>query len=144
MKKTIIILLASALIGGLMASYIFKNKSSTKEQNLNGQTMISAFQIGAYTSKENAKKSAVKNNGVVIEDNNVYRVYVTLLKNKESIQKMEEYFKSINLSYYIKDIYVKNEFYNEIVEDEHLINSSEQNTYNTINKDIINKYEGTI
>lgn len=143
MKKTIIVLLGATLFGGLMAFYLFKDNGKEK-QLVDGQTKVQAFQIGVYTSLDNANKSALKNNGIVIKDNDVYRVYITLLKNNESISKMEDYFNSINLKYYLKDVYVKNEFYNEIVEDENLIINSEQNTYNTINRDIINKFEGTV
>ena len=143
MKKTIIVLLGATLFGGLMAFYLFKDNGK-EEQLVDGQTKVQAFQIGVYTSLDNANKSALKNNGIVIKDNDVYRVYITLLKNNESISKMEDYFNSINLKYYLKDVYVKNEFYNEIVEDENLIINSEQNTYNTINRDIINKFEGTV
>ena len=144
MKKTIIAFLIAVALGGLLATYIFNSRKTKTTEEPPGQTKISAFQIGVYTNKENARKSAIKNNGMVIEEGDIYRVYVTFLKNKESIEKMEDYFKSINLNYYIKDIYVNSEFYNEIIEDEHLIINSGEETYNTINKDIINKYEGAI
>ena len=143
MKKTIIVLLGAIAFGGIMALYIFNNhqeKSTNPETNIK----LKAFQIGVYKSKANANKSAIKNNGIVILDKDIYRVYITLLKNEESIQKMEEYFKSIHLNYFIKDLYVSKEFYDEIIEDEYLIISSDVETYSTINKDIITKYEGVI
>ena len=143
MKKTIIVIFCAMVFGGLMAFYLFKGNGK-EERLVDGQIKVQAFQIGVYTNLDNANRSAIKNNGIVIKDNDVYRVYVTLLKNDESIAKMEEYFNSINLRYYLKEVYVKNEFYDEIVEDENLIINSDQNTYNTINKDIINKFEVSV
>ena len=143
MKKTIIVLLCAVAFGGIMAIYLFNNHQSIKQES-SSSIKLSAFQIGVYKSKANATKSAIKNNGVVIFDKDIYRVYITLLKNEDSIQKMEEYFKSIHLNYFLKDLYVSKEFYDEIIEDEYLIISSDVETYSTINKDIITKYEGVI
>ena len=98
MKKTLIVILLAMLFGGGMAFYLFKGKGEEHIADT-GLIKLQAFQIGVYSSLDNANKSATKNNGVVVKDNDVYRVYITLLKNTESISKMETYFKSINLNY---------------------------------------------
>lgn len=138
MKKTLIVIMCSITLGGVLAYFIF-NKSVIKRLDVEDKTGI-AFQIGVYTNYENAKEVAYTNGGIVIQDNNLYRVYVTLLTNEEAIEKISNYYDTLGLKYYKKEITVSNDFIDDISIYEEMINKSNVDTYNTINNDILNTY----
>ena len=138
MKKTIIVVVLSLTLGGILAYFIF-NKSVIKSLNIEDKTGI-AFQIGVYTHYESALSEAYNNNGIVIPDNNLYRVYITLLTNKEAIDKISNYYDELGLKYYKKEVIVSNDFIDDISIYEEMITKSNTDTYNTINNDILHTY----
>ncbi len=140
MKKVLIIILGAILIGGGLA-YIVFNKIVFKEEDTVNTKVVNAFQIGVFSNYDNALKVADRNNGVVIMDDDLYRVYVAILSDKEAIKKVSSYYEKIGLNYYLKEINVKKEFIKEIKDDEELIKRSSSDTYSTINLDVLNKYK---
>ena len=138
MKKIIIIIFIAILCGGIFSYTIYK-KMDTKP--ITEYKTVSAFQIGVYKKYENAKKISDRNNGIIIEENDTYRVYTSILSDNESINKMKAYYDSIGLIYYIKEINVTNTFINNLKNYEILINKSNSDTYTTINKDILKIYK---
>ncbi len=139
MKKVLLIILGAILIGGGLAYFMF-NKVVLKEDNIEGMKSVNAFQIGVYSNYDNALKIAERNNGIVITDDNLFRVYVAILSDKEAIKKVGNYYEKIGLNYYLKEINVSKDFVKEIKDDEELIKRSSSETYNTINLDVLNKY----
>lgn len=138
MKKTIIVIFCSLVLGGVLAYFIF-NKSI--EKTFKGEDdNVTAFQIGVYTNYDNALEASSSNNGIVIKDNNLYRVYVTLLTNEEAINKISNYYDTLGLKYYKKEISVSNDFIDDISIYEDMINKSNTDTYSTINNDILSTY----
>ncbi len=138
MKKVLLILLSAILLGSGLA-YLMFNKIvlNDKEET----KIVKAFQIGVYSNYDNALKIAERNNGVVIMDDSLYRVYVAILSDKEAINKVKRYYDKIGLNYYLKEINVSKEFIKEIKEDEELIKRGNSDTYKTINLDVLNKYK---
>lgn len=100
-----------------------------------------AFQIGVYTSYDNALRVADRNNGIVVSDNDVFRVYVAILSSNEAVEVMRTYYDNIGLNYYLKEIMVSREFLNCIESTEDLLIISSSDTYNVINLSVLNKYE---
>lgn len=139
MKKVLIIGLVAILIGSGLAYFMF-NKIVFKDEDVLDTKAVNAFQIGVFSNYDNALKVADRNNGIVIMDNNLYRVYVAILSDKEAIKKVSNYYEKIGLNYFLKEINVSKEFVKEIKEDEELIKKSSSETYNTINLDVLNKY----
>lgn len=139
MKKVLLIILGAILIGGGLAYFMF-NKVVLKEDSIEGMKSVNAFQIGVYSNYDNALKIAERNNGIVITDDNLFRVYVAILSDKEAIKKVGNYYEKIGLNYYLKEINVSKDFVKEIKDDEELIKRSSSETYNTINLDVLNKY----
>ena len=138
MKKVLLILLSAILLGSGLA-YLMFNKIvlNDKEET----KIVKAFQIGVYSNYDNALKIAERNNGVVIMDDSLYRVYVAILSDKEAINKVKRYYDKIGLNYYLKEINVSKEFIKEIKEDEELIKRGNSDTYKIINLDVLNKYK---
>ena len=107
-------------------------------------TKAQAFQVGVFSNYDNASRVALRNNGVVINDGDVYRVYVALLTDDEVIKKLESYYKEIGLNYYLKDITVNNKFTDSINSYEKMLLKSSTETYGTINLDILHKYQESL
>ena len=138
MKKVLLILLSAILLGSGLA-YLMFNKIVLNDKE--EMKIVKAFQIGVYSNYDNALKIAERNNGVVIMDDSLYRVYVAILSDKEAINKVKRYYDKIGLNYYLKEINVSKEFIKEIKEDEELIKRGNSDTYKTINLDVLNKYK---
>lgn len=138
MKKVLIIILVAILTGSILAYIVFKGSINVKAQN--NTVPAKAFQIGAYNSLDNAKRVANRNNGLVVSDNNIYRVYIAILINDEAISKIENYFTNLNITYVIKDINISSNFVTNLNTYEELIIRSSSDTYSTILKNIISEY----
>ncbi len=140
MKKILLVVVCSFLIGGGLAFYFF-NGSVKKNDKKDGYEEISAFQIGVFSNYENASKVALRNNGIVVNDNDVYRVYVAMFKDQEVINMLGSYYKNIGLNYYIKDVIVSSSFVDDIGIYEEMLKKSSSDTYSTINSDVLTKYQ---
>lgn len=136
MKKMLIVVFLAILFGGVCSFMIFR----TLVKADNAYEEFVAFQIGVYTDYDNAVKVADRNNGIVVEDG-YFRVYVTFLRNEESILKMEKYFSEIGLNYYKKEILIDKKFGDDIYTFEDMILKSSSDTFNTINKEILKVFE---
>ena len=143
MKKIIIIISTALLLGCLLTFLVFKNNEVRAQKN-NSLITAKAFQIGVYNEENNALKIAIRNNGLVIKEDDKYRVYVAIIYNEETVTKIAKYFNNIELSYYIKEVTIPTYTYEKVKIYEELINKSNPDTYNTILKDILKVYEGVL
>lgn len=142
MKKVLIVILCAVAIGGGAAYYLF-NKVVVKAES-SGEKIVSAFQIGAFTNYDNALKVADRNNGIIVDDNDIYRVFVAILYNQDAVNKLKKYYQEIGLNYYLKEIVVDDKFVDEIDEVERLLLKSDSETYITLNSEILHKYEALL
>lgn len=139
MKKGIIIVLTAVLFGGGIAYFLFHHVVETEDTQ--NQKLVSAFQVGAFTNYDNALRVAERDNGIVVRDSDIYRVYVAILYDHEAVMKLEEYYQTIGLNYYLKPIYASENFVNSISQSEELLKKSSSDTYVTINTEVLSKYE---
>lgn len=139
MKKTLIVILCAISLGGGIAYYLF-NKIVVKASP-SDTTIVSAFQIGAFTNYDNALKVADRNNGIVIKDEDIFRVYIAIIHNQEVISKLKKHYSEIGLNYYLKQIPAKKEFIEQTSSIEELLNKSSSNTYVVLNSEILEKYK---
>ena len=133
MKKTILTILLAILIGFTFGFFFLKKftpKTITEVSNIKSQ--VYAFQIGVYKNKDNAIKNATTNNSIVVEDNNLYRVYIALLKDQTLIDNLKKYYDSIGLNYYLKAINVSYNTENIINNYELLLNNCDSSNYDMI------------
>lgn len=139
MKKTLIVILFSLLFGGGLAFFIF-NKIKYEEVSVS-DVVVTAFQIGAFNNYDNAYRVAVRNNGIVVSDNDIFRVYVAVLYNEEAISKLSSYYDSIGLNYYLKRIRISKDFVDSIKDNEELLVRSSSDTFSVINKNVLNRFK---
>ena len=108
----------------------FNTETITEVSNIKSQ--VYAFQIGVYKNKDNALNAANTNKGIVILDNDIYRVYIAILKDQTLIDNLKSYYSSIGLNYYLKAINVSSKTSSIIDNYESLLKSCDNSNYNLI------------
>ena len=139
MKKVLIIILCALLIGGGIAWFLF-NKIVLEDDVLSNDE-VTAFQVGVFSNYENAIRVAERNNGIVVSDSDLFRVYVAILYDDEAISKMMNYYDNIGLNYYLKKIRVSSDFIESISSSEELLLKSSSDTYSVINLSVLEQYK---
>ena len=137
MKKIVLCLLFSALIGALLGVYSFRlyNKDERVSSTYNS---VYAIQIGVFDEVNNANKLASKYGAVVVSENNRYRVYVAIVNDTLSL--VEKYYDDLKIPYYVRNINVSNNFYNKLLEYEVSLKNSDQSEYESIINQILKMY----
>ena len=138
MKKKILLIICSIFIGVLF-TFFFLNKENiyAKEEYL-----VYAFQVGTFNNIENANnyKSNLPS-GIIVKDNNFYKVYVGIYNDIDLVNKMLVYFEDNGINIYLNNIKINKELYNKIENLEKiLINSNDINVYNKVNQSILDMY----
>ena len=140
MKKFLKIIIV--FIIGIICGYYICNINPKKIFD----TSYKAFQVGVYTTEElaNTYKSKYKN-AIVIKDNELYRVYVAILRKENNIENMANYLNKNNIDYYIKEINISDKnLKNTINEYENIMNNNSEIVFLEINKMIMERYEESI
>lgn len=138
MKKKIIIILIALMLGGGISYYFFTRKYVVDDNEL---MSVKAFQIGAFTNYDNALRVAERNNGIVVSEEEIFRVYVAILSSQDAVDIMRKYYDSIGLNYYLRDIMVDAKFLDSLKDSEKLLVSSDTEVYKVINLSVLNMYE---
>lgn len=140
MKKILKIIIV--FIIGIICGYYICNINPKKIFD----TSYKAFQVGVYTTEElaNTYKSKYKN-AIVIKDNELYRVYVAILRKENNIENMSNYLNKNNIDYYIKEVNISDKnLKNTINEYESIMNNNSEIVFLEINKMIMERYEESI
>ena len=140
MKKVLKIIIV--FIIGIICGYYVCNINPKKIFD----TSYKAFQVGVYTTEElaNTYKSKYKN-AIVIKDNELYRVYVAILRKQNNIENMSNYLNKNNIYYYIKEVNISDKnLKNTINEYESIMNNNSEIVFLEINKMIMERYEESI
>ena len=138
MKKILLIILSAILIGGGIAYFLFNKVVMEDEEE---HFIAKAFQIGVFSNYDNAFRVAERNNGIVVSDDDYYRVYVAILYNDEAISKLCSYYDEIGLNFYLKEVFVSDSFVQSISVNEDLLINSSSDTYSVINLSVLDMYE---
>lgn len=141
MKRKLIIVLLGLCIGGYFTYYVFNNKVVAKDNSIK-YVNVKAFQIGCFSNYDNALRVADRNNGIVVNDNGMYRVYNAILSDNDCINLVSNYFNSIGLDYFVRDISVNSKFVSDIKVYEDVIINSSSISYNALLLDILKVYGG--
>lgn len=140
MKKVLKIIIV--FIIGIICGYYVCNINPKKIFD----TSYKAFQVGVYTTEElaNTYKSKYKN-AIVIKDDELYRVYVAILRKENNIENMSNYLNKNNIDYYIKEVNISDKnLKNTINEYESIMNNNSEIVFLEINKMIMERYEESI
>lgn len=110
MKTYIKIIIGATLIGALFAYFFYQDINSSVEALINRDDEISLFQVGVFKDYNNALNYEEKfSPSIIYNDSSYYRVIVGVAYSNEAIIKLEEFFQSEGIEYYIKRISVNEE-----------------------------------
>ena len=133
MKKTIIMIILAIGVGftfGFLFLKKFNTETITEVSNIKSQ--VYAFQIGVYKNKDNALNAANTYKGILVLDNDIYRVYIAILKDETLIDNLKDYYDSLGINYYLKAINVSSKTNNIIDNYESLLNNCDSSNYNMV------------
>lgn len=110
------------------------------------KTNYKAFQVGVYTSIDVATTYSSKyKNAIIIQDNELYRIYVAILKDKDNIESMSRYLDSKGIDYYLKDLSIDDKNLKKtITEYENVMSNENEIVFLEINKMIMEKYKESL
>lgn len=141
MKKLKPVLLA-VVVGCTCAFYLFKNVES--KTLLETKYNAVAIQIGVFKDAENAEKMADTYGGLVFEDDDLYRVYYSILNKDENIDFMTSYLTNRGINYFLKDLRLADDVLDDTREYEMLMMKTNDDSKLAINEDLLNMYKEVI
>lgn len=130
------------LILGICVGYFISSKDITNIF----KTKYKAFQVGVYTSLDAANTCGVKyDNSIIIKDNELYRVYVAILRNEDNINLMSNYLNNKGIDYYLKDLDIDDKnLKRQINEFENIMNTDNELVFLQVNKMIMERYKESL
>ncbi len=130
-----------------MGTYMFSQYDKKKIEKVSTGTKyinqtVYAFQYGVYSNKENMLNNLKNVNYVYQLIDNKYYVYVGMTRNKDNIEKLKKYFKSLSYDIYVKEITVNGEFAENLSQYDLLLDEATTNeSISTILKTTLAKFE---
>ncbi len=140
-KKIFKMVFFSSLIGFILGFITYKNYSKQVDMVFSSDNTSYAFQIGVYNTSESANQKASENNGIVIQDNDFYRVYIAIATSNLLKEELSSYYDNQDISYYIKDITIDNNLKNKLIPYESLLSSVSAKDYSLIINKMLNEYK---
>lgn len=141
MKKIRPTLLA-VLVGCSCAFYLFKNveKKTLVETRYNAV----AVQIGVFKDADNAQKMSNTYGGLVFEDDDLYRVYYSILNKDENIDFITNYLSEKGINYYLRDLRLNEDTLADGQEMEAMMTKTKGESKLAINEELLNMYKEVV
>lgn len=143
-KKIIISILFCFLLGSSCAFVVYNTYKKESLENKPRETKIYFIQLGAFKNYKNVDKiTKTLSSYLVVEENGLYKVYVSMTASKKNLEKLKEFFIQSNNNIYVKEKKINNNsFITKLNKYDSLL--KETNDYETIkmiNKEVLNKYK---
>jgi len=138
MKRLIPVVLA-VLVGCLFSYVLFRKVE--KDTLLNSTGNAIAIQIGVFTNLENAERLRDMHGGLVFQDNDLYRVYYSILSQDVNIDFITEHLSNNGVNYYLKKVTVDESLIDESYEYETLMANTNEKSKLTINEELLALYK---
>lgn len=144
MKKFLITIIIAVIVGACLGIYSF---NKFKEEDVKTVFSINknqafAFQVGVFDTFENAETLAEKYGGLVILDNEKYRVYTAIVS--DTLNLIKNYYNEKGIAYYIRTIDVNDEFMDKLNNYETVLKVIDKDEYDSIIKNILRDYKELI
>lgn len=138
--KNIFMIILGSFFAIIVAYFLIDRDESVPVMNTN--TSLKAFQLGAFKDETSAIDLANKYEAKVINENDYYYVYYTVLKDEANINKMINYLDHKKIYYYIKDVDASDNYQNELIKYEELMkNTTSEIAFSELNKKLMEIYE---
>lgn len=130
------------LLGIIFGYYMFDGEIHLS--NILNKSDYVGFQIGVYNDIETAEKIKKRFDGsVLIQDEELFRVYYAILHNDKNIELMERHLQEENINYYLKDLEINDmSLISELSSIENLMDDASGSLFLELNKKILSSYEG--
>lgn len=132
----------AVLTGCLCAFFLFKEieiNSLTKETS-----NAVAIQIGVFKDQDKANRLQKLKGGVVIHDEDLYRVYYSILHRDENIDYITSYLRENDVNYYLKSVLLDKETLDKGLVYELEMAKEKDKDKLTINAELITMYKEVI
>ena len=141
LKKSVPYVLALVL-GIIFGYYIFDGEIHLS--NILNKSDYIGFQIGVYNNRESAKEIQNRFQGsILIEDQELYRVYYAILHDNKNIELMERHLQEKKINYYLKELQINDMgLIGELDSIESLMYDAPNSLFLELNKKILISYEG--
>ena len=136
----------SLVIGTVFGFILFQNNESDIKRVFKEEVKATGFQLGVFNSIDLAKEYQKKfPTSIIMNDDDVYRVYISILTNNKTISKMEEYLNNNKIAFYKKDIVLNDSSLIKALNnyEKNMLDGSES-TFASLNKLIMESYGGNI
>lgn len=148
MKKYIITIVISLLVGFLLSNYILKqydNDIPLIPAFGNNNTQVYLIQQGVYSSMDSMKSNTSNISDYIYTTiDNMYYVYIGMTLNNENVTKLQEYYKNKNIPTIVKTTTISDSNFIETLKqyDKVLQETSDADTIKEVCKQVLSKYQG--
>ena len=142
--KKLLPYLCSLALGLVFGFLLFQDADFNIKEVFADTLTATAFQLGVFNNEQSATELKNKYDGsLIMQDEDVYRVYYSILTNPKVIAKMEKYLQDASINYYLKEITVKDaELIKAINEYENTMTEGSESVLLSVNKLITSSYKG--
>ena len=148
MKKYLLTILFALIVGFFLGNFLLKQYNDYETITVSVENKeLYFFQYGVYSSLENMEENTINLENYIykIEDEKYY-VYIGLTGDKNNIDKLNKYFKSLGYDVIVKSYYISNqEFINLLNNFDEVIKNTEDSTVlSSIICQTLQKYEEVV
>lgn len=147
MNKKVLLSIFICLLIGLVSAYFlyrsYKNEAMIAAGNL--EKKVYFLQVGAYRNYNNVDLfSKILPNYLVIEENDLYVIYVGITRSKKNLDKLISLYNNKGFNTFIKSKSIKNNKFLNILEkyDSLLLETNDYEMIININKQVLKDYKG--
>lgn len=143
--KRVLPYLCSLVLGVFFGFLLFQDTNLNIKDVFAETLSATGFQLGVFNNEQSAVDLRNKYDGAIImQDEDVFRVYYSILTNPRVVVKMEKYLDDQSINYYLKTITVKDaELIKAINEYEKTMVEGSENVLVSVNKLITSSYKGS-
>lgn len=145
MKKYIITIIISLLIGFLLSNQLLNNYNHNILNVFNESKTAYLIQQGVYSTLESMQKNTSNlSNYIYSNIDNMYYVYIGITLDSENVVKLQNYYKNKNIDTIIKTTTINEKEIISSLEqyDIFLKNTTDESTIKEIIKQVLEKYKG--
>ena len=100
--------ICALVIGIVFGFLIFQETNFNIREVFADSLTVTAFQLGVFTTEQSAIELKNRHEGAIImREEDVYRVYFSLLTNDRVIARMENHLQEQNINYFLRQITVR-------------------------------------
>lgn len=105
--KKVIPYVISLILGTIFGYLVFEKTDFNIKEVFGEYEEVTGFQLGVFNDIEVAKEFKNKYTpSVILKDDDVYRVYYSILKSDDVVSKMEDYLSNREISFYKKKLVI--------------------------------------